>query len=370
MKILVSGANGFIARNLIVRLKELKKHEIFEVSRSTSSNELKEFLLKADFIFHLAGVNRPQNEEEFKKGNTDFAGAIIRDLKSMNRNIPVVYSSSTQAAQHNSYGVSKKNAEDLLLQSGRENIYIYRLPNVFGKWSRPNYNSVVATFCYNIANDLPITVNDPNVMLNLVYVDDVVDSFIYLLEKFEQGSPAEFGFQKIQPVYQISLGALAEQIRQIKEGRKTLITENVGQGLTRALHATFLSFFKPSQFTYEVPKYEDPRGSFVEMLKTKEGGQISYFSAHPGVTRGGHYHHTKTEKFLVIKGIALYKFRHIVTDEFFEILVDAADGPRVVETVPGWSHDITNVGNDELIVMLWANEIFDRQRPDTVAHKV
>lgn len=370
MKILVSGANGFIARNLIVRLKELKKHEVLEVTRSTPSNELKDFLSKADFVFHLAGVNRPQNESEFQKGNTDFTGTIVQDLKSLNKSIPVVFSSSIQASKENAYGVSKKNAEELLLQSGQENIYIYRLPNVFGKWSRPNYNSAVATFCYNIANDLPITINDPNALVTLVYVDDVVDSFIHLLTKFEEGTPVEGSFQEVQPTYQISVGALAEQIRTIKEGRKTLVTENVGVGLVRALHATYLSFFKPEQFSYSVPKYEDPRGAFVEMLKTKEGGQFSYFTAHPGVTRGGHYHHTKTEKFLVIKGVALYKFRHIVTDEFFELLVDSSEGPKIVETVPGWSHDITNVGKNELIVMLWANEIFDRQKPDTVAHKV
>ena len=234
--------------------------------------------------------------------------------------------------------------------------------NIFGKWSKPNYNSAVATFCYNIANDLPIQINDENAAIRLVYIDDVVETIWDILNhKYQANESFE-----IQPEYNITVGKLAETIRGFKASRETLITDQVGVGLTRALYSTYLSFLKPAQFDYTVPKYGDERGVFVEMLKTPDAGQFSYFTAHPGITRGGHYHHTKTEKFLVIKGKALFKFKHISTGEYYE-LETTGEEPRIVETVPGWTHDITNIGEDEMVVMLWANEIFDRAKPDTFA---
>ena len=242
---------------------------------------------------------------------------------------------------------------------------LYRLANVFGKWSRPDYNSAVATFCHNIARGLPIQVNDAAAPLRLVYIDDVVAELLRFLADPGTG----VGLRQAGPVYATTVGELARQIEAFKDVRTSLVTERVGTGLVRALYATYVSFLPPQAFSYGVPKYGDARGVFVEMLKTPDCGQFSFFTAHPGITRGGHYHHTKTEKFLVIKGVARYRFRHLVTDEVFE-LDSTGDEPLVVDTIPGWAHDITNIGDDELVVMLWANEIFDRQNPDTIASPV
>lgn len=370
MKILVTGAQGFIGKNLIVRLKELKVFEILEFLRETSESQLESFVKQADFVFHLAGVNRPQDETEFKKGNADLTERLCQFIEKSGRQIPIVFSSSKQASLNNPYGLSKKRAEEAItLLSQKNPAFYYRLPNVFGKWSKPQYNSVVATFCFNVANDLPIQINDSEALLSLVYIDDVVSGFIELLKKYQQGSLPKESLQTIEPVYTVTVGRLAEQIKAFKDSRNTLVTEDVGQGLVRALHATYLSFLKPHQFSYSLPRHSDPRGVFVEVLKTKASGQFSFFTAHPGITRGGHYHHTKTEKFLVIRGKARYKFRHLITNESYEIVTDASDA-QLVESIPGWSHDITNIGTDELVVMLWANEIFDRKNPDTISFEV
>jgi UDP-2-acetamido-2,6-beta-L-arabino-hexul-4-ose reductase len=238
---------------------------------------------------------------------------------------------------------------------------------VFGKWCKPNYNSAVATFCHNIANDLPIKINDGSAELTLVYVDDVVDEFIRVLKN----KPAinDTGFCSVPIEYKTTVGELARQVEAFRDSRSSLISERVGTGFVRALYSTYMSYLSPDAFAYEVPKFGDPRGVFVEMLKTQDSGQFSFFTAHPGITRGGHYHHTKTEKFLVIKGRARFGFRHVLTDETYELFT-SGEQPTIVETIPGWSHDITNVGKDEMVVMLWANEIFDRDRPDTIASKV
>ncbi len=313
---------------------------------------------------HLAGVNRPLNESEFAEGNTTLTEKISQILQQANKKTPVILSSSIQVERDNPYGKSKLGGEQALVtlhQAEGNPVYICRLANVFGKWSRPNYNSAVATFCHNVANDLPLQIHDENAVIRLVYVDDVVETFWNILN----GQQVEQIFQ-VEPEYQITVGDLAKVLNGFKASRDTLITDRVGTGLTRALYSTYLSFLKPEQFDYSVPKYGDARGVFVEMLKTPDAGQFSYFTAHPGITRGGHYHHTKTEKFLVIKGKALFKFKHVVTGEFYE-LETQGDEPRIVETVPGWTHDITNIGDDEMVVMLWANEIFDRDKPDTYA---
>jgi UDP-2-acetamido-2,6-beta-L-arabino-hexul-4-ose reductase len=239
------------------------------------------------------------------------------------------------------------------------------LPNVFGKWCRPNYNSAVATFCHNIVNGLPNNVNDPAAPLRLVYVDDVAAAFLSHLGQQSEG----LRMAEVEPVYETTVGALAEQLYAFKQSRTDLTTEPVGRGFVRALYSTYISYYKPEQFSYALVKHEDPRGVFVEMLKTRDSGQFSYFTAHPGVTRGGHYHHTKTEKFLVIKGKARFCFRHIESGATHQCLT-SGEQPEVVETIPGWSHDITNIGDDEMVVMLWANEVFDRQKPDTVTFKV
>lgn len=368
MKVLVTGADGFVGRNLIVHLAEQSKHEVVKFTRHNNLNELTVLLSGVDFICHTAGINRPQNVEEFAIGNTDLTKALCEAVVAAGRIIPIIYTSSIQAEADNPYGKSKLAAEQALLTLAEKNdnpVYLFRLPNVFGKWAKPNYNSAVATFCHNIVRDLPIQINEPSSQIRLVYIDDVVTAFVDIIEGYLSVSP----YVSIEPEYCITVGALAEQIYAFKNSRKTIITESVGTGLVRALYSTYVSYLPPSMFSYEVPKYGDPRGVFVEMLKTKDSGQFSFFTAHAGVTRGGHYHHSKTEKFLVIKGNACFRFRHVVTGEFYELLT-SGDKPEIVETVPGWTHDITNVGHDEMIVMLWANEIFDRQKPDTFARPV
>lgn len=365
MRVLVTGANGFIGKNLQLHLQEKGGIEVVPFIRDHSDKQLPALLDGVDWIFHLAGINRPENPEEFATGNADLTQQLCDAVNTSGRTIPVVYTSSIQAELDNDYGNSKRAAEDALLalqESTGNPIYIYRLPNVFGKWARPNYNSAVATFCHNIARDLPVQINDPQAVINLVYVDDVVSSFIALLE----GAESRHHYVDVTPQYQITVGELAEQLNRFKATRKNLITEQVGTGLVRALYSTYVSYLPPERFTYPVQQHGDERGVFVEMLKTPNAGQFSFFTAHPGITRGGHYHHSKTEKFLVIKGSACFRFRHMLTDEFYELYA-SGEQSEIVETVPGWAHDVTNVGDGELICMLWANEIFDREHPDTFA---
>ncbi len=368
MKVLITGANGFVGKNLRVHLSERNDIEVVCFTRNDDVTQLPVFLEEVDFVFHLAGVNRPKDAAEFATGNAGLTEQLCDCIRASGRPIPVLYTSSIQAEASNLYGASKLAAEEALLTMARETqspVYLYRLPNVFGKWSRPNYNSAVATFCYNTVNDLPIQINDPAALIRLVYVDDVIRDFLQLLET----RPSGVVRPEVAPEFSITVGGLAEQLSVFKASCDSILTECVGVGLTRALFATYLSFLRPEQFSYTVPVHADARGRFVEMLKTKDSGQFSFFTAHPGITRGGHYHHTKNEKFLVIQGCARFGFRHIETDETYELFTDGVK-PEVVQTVPGWSHDITNIGDNEMIVMLWANEIFDRAHPDTIAYKV
>ncbi|ENG2092079.1 NAD-dependent epimerase/dehydratase family protein [Morganella morganii] len=365
MKIVVTGAKGFIGKNLCIMLKEAGYSNIIEVDRNTARSDLTSILSEADFIYHLAGINRAKSEYDFIEGNIDLTYFITEQLAALNRKVPLVFSSSTQALQNNPYGKSKRSAELIIEQYGINTgspYYIYQFPNVFGKWCRPNYNSFIATFCYNKLNDLAITINDPTAQVTLVYIDDVCRHLISHLRK-----SCKNGFQNVTPNYSTTVGEVANILDSFKKSRDTLVIEDVGIGLTRALYSTYLSYMSPKQFSYGVPKYSDERGVFTEMLKTKQSGQFSFFTALPGVMRGGHYHHSKNEKFLVLKGKALFKFENISTGERYELLVDCCSS-RVVETVPGWSHNITNIGEDEMIVMLWANEIFDRNAPDTYFH--
>ena len=371
-RILVTGANGFIGKNLVVRLNELSNITVSTFVRGDDIARLPQLVAHADAVVHLAGENRPADEAAFSQVNAGLTlalcDAIKQEFVSNGRHVPLVLASSTQAERDNPYGRSKLAAEgavNALARTINNPCVVFRLPGVFGKWCRPNYNSVVATFCHNLARDLPIQINDPNASLRLVYVDDVVAALLVALE-----APAHGCVQAtVMPEYAITLGELAAQIRAFADCRTTLMSERVGTGLVRALYATYVSYLPNDRFSYEVQQHADPRGVFVEMLKTPDSGQFSYFTAHPGITRGGHYHHTKTEKFLVIKGEALFRFRHMLTDELVELCTNGTN-PQVVDTIPGWSHEITNVGDDELVVMLWANENFDRQKPDTIASKV
>jgi UDP-2-acetamido-2,6-beta-L-arabino-hexul-4-ose reductase len=365
MKVLITGASGFVAQNLRVHLSVRDDLETVFFTRKQSVDELCGLLEGVDFIFHLAGVNRPKNDVEFTEGNVDLTKALCDAIRRAGRLIPVICTSSIQAEVDNPYGKSKLAAEKALLDFSKETgspVHIFRLPNVFGKWCKPNYNSVVATFCHNISHNLPVQINDPSACIRLVYIDDVVRRFISVMD----GAIVDDSYCNVDPVYEIKVGKLVEKLTAYKASRDSLVVGRVGVGLDRALYSTYLSYLDATQFSYELLKHEDPRGVFVEMLKTQDSGQFSYFTAHPGVTRGGHYHHTKNEKFLVLKGEAVFKFRQIVTNDYYE-LTASGEQPIVVETVPGWTHDITNVGSEEMLVMLWANEIFDQDFPDTYA---
>ena len=371
-RILVTGANGFIGKNLVARLNELANITVFTFVRGDDMARLPQLLLQADAVVHLAGENRPTDEAAFSQVNAGLTSAMCDAIKqeyaATGRRVPLILASSSQAERDNPYGRSKLAAEQAVLSLAEDTgnpCIVFRLPGVFGKWCKANYNSVVATFCHNLAHDLPIKINDPTASVRLVYVDDVIASLLAALESPSPGCV----LATVTPEYTITTGELATQIRAFAECRSTLMSERVGTGLVRALYATYVSYLPNEKFSYEVPQYIDQRGVFVEMLKTPDSGQFSYFTAHPGITRGGHYHHTKTEKFLVIKGEALFRFRHLLTDELLELCTSGAT-PQVVDTIPGWTHDITNVGDDEMVVMLWANENYDRLKPDTVARKV
>ena len=373
MKVLITGANGFVGKNLQLHLAERKDVQVVCLTRDDDVAQLPALLQGVDFVFHLAGVNRPQDPQEFVSGNVYLTQALCQAVGAVadatGKPVPIIYTSSAQAGRDNPYGQSKRGAEEALQAAARSHrvpVHIFRLPNLFGKWCKHNYNSAVATFCHNIARGLPIQVNDPAAPVTLVYVDDVIERFVQLMDGADAAMDTD-GFATVVPQYTTTVGELARQIQAFKDSRDTLMTERVGTGLVRALYATYVSYLPVELFAYTVPQHSDPRGVFVEVLKTPDAGQFSYFTAYPGITRGGHYHHSKTEKFLVIKGQARFKFRHMQTGQSHE-LVTTGEKPEVVETVPGWTHDITNIGSDEMIVMLWANEVFDHARPDTFAY--
>lgn len=363
MKILVTGSDGFIGKNLCLMLKENGYNKICKINRNTSNEKLKKELKTADFVYHLAGINRHNDPKMFDVVNIDFTKFILDSLKNYNNNAPVMFASSTQVNNNSDYGKSKLAAEKLINDHSKNNnslIYIYRLPNIFGKWCKPNYNSFVSTFCHNFINDKEIVIHDENAPVSLVYIDDLCNDLIKLLKNNEKSD-----FRNVKPQYNTTVGEVANIITSFKDS-KNLLIEDVGSGLTRALYSTYLSYLEPLNFKYTLPSYKDERGIFCEMLKTKNSGQFSFFTAYPGITRGGHYHHSKNEKFLVIKGTALFNFKNIVTGEKYSIEV-TSEKCEVVITIPGWSHDIKNIGDDELIVMLWANEIFDKENPDTLS---
>ena len=368
MRILVTGSAGFIGKNLVFHLNEQKIYKVIQFTRKDDIDLLQSFVDRADAIIHLAGENRPSDEKSFDIVNAGLTKSICSAIKLSGRKIPLILASSIQATLDNPYGNSKRKAELALEELAKDTdnpVFIYRLPNVFGKWCKPNYNSVVATFCHNIANDLPIKVNSASSELRLVYIDDVIREFIKSLQNKSTG----LSYIQIENEYSITLGALETQIKAFKNCRNNLILENVGNGLVRALYATYISYLPTSKFSYEIPKYGDDRGVFVEILKTQNSGQFSFFTAGSGVTRGDHYHHSKTEKFIVVKGTAQFNFRNLTTNEV-HIISTSDKVPEVVETIPGWAHNIINVGKEDLIVMLWANEIFNRGCPDTVACEV
>ena len=367
MQVLVTGSEGFIGKNLVIGLEQIGIRTL-RYTRNNDVKDLPTLIKKSDFIIHLAGENRPVAEEHFDIVNFGLTEFICEAIQNLGKPTPIIFASSTQAEIDNPYGRSKLKAENLLrkleIDTGSP-VYIYRLPGVFGKFCKPNYNSVVATFSHNISRGLPVVVNNPTATIKLVYIDDVVAAFIAVVQKI---SPTKKE-TTIQPEYVITLKELVAQIERFHKSRESLVSERVGIGLIRKLYSTFVSYIPPDNFAYLLSDHKDERGTFAEVLKTHDSGQFSFFTAKPGVTRGGHYHHTKTEKFLVVSGSAKFEFRNIITDENFEIR-STSEQLKVVETVPGWAHNITNVGKEDMVVMLWANEIFDPENPDTTSYEI
>ena len=369
MKILVTGTQGFIGKNLVAELKNRGGNEILEFNRQTSWDTLNAFTAKCDFVYHLAGVNRPQNPDEYRKGNVGFTSKLLNLLRCHQNAAPVVISSSIQAALDNPYGKSKKEEEDLLFQYSEETsvkVMVYRFPNVFGKWCRPYYNSVVATFCHNLAGGLPIRMDDPEASLRLVYIDDVVEELICALNGKENRS----GNYCCVPVgYTVKLGKIAELIQSFCDSRKNLSIPDLSDSFTKKLYSTYLSYLPQDQFSYPLEMHVDSRGSFTEFIRTNHCGQFSVNVSHPGIVKGQHWHHTKTEKFLVVSGKGLIQFRKIGAKEILNYHV-SGEKLEVIDIPTGYTHNIINEGNTDLVTLMWANEPFDPEHPDTYALKV
>ncbi len=364
MKILVTGAKGFIGKNLIFELKNRKYDDILEFDKDNDLGQLDEFCKDADFVFHLAGVNRPKDQSEFMEGNFGLTSILLDYLKKQGNTCPVMISSSTQAKLDNAYGESKKAGEDLLFSYGEETgakVLVYRFPNVFGKWCRPNYNSAVATFCYNVANGLDIQVNDPSVVMNLVYIDDVVNELIGALEGNANITGA---FCEVPVVHTITLGEIVDLIYSFKKSREDRSVPKISDGFTKKLYSTYLSYLPNDKFNYDLKMNVDQRGSFTEFIKTPDRGQVSVNISKPGITKGNHWHHTKNEKFLVVSGKGVIRFRMLNSDEVLEYFV-SGDKMEVVDIPPGYTHNIENLGEVDMVTIMWVNESFDSEKPDT-----
>lgn len=360
----VTGADGFIGSNLTVRLTE-QGYATRPITRRTPEADVRAALAESDVVFHLAGTNRPGDPADFMRSNRDHAAWVALAIADGGKRPLIIHASSVKAGDESAYGRSKLAGEAAMLDladRGLAQVLVHRLPNVFGKWARPNYNSAVATFCHNLARGLPIRIDDPRASLSLLYIDDLADHWIELIS----APGAASGMIESRHVYHSTVGAVVDQIRAFAEGREQGAIEQVGSGLARALYATFMSALPEQSFSYSLDAHVDDRGGFTEVLKTRASGQLAFLTAYPGITRGGHYHHSKVEKFLVVHGEARFRFRHIVTGEAHEVRTSASQ-PVVVETIPGWTHDVTNVGPDVMVALVWANETFDPERPDTVA---
>ncbi len=364
MKILVTGAEGFIGKNLVVELKNKGYEDIFPYSRESEPSLLDRYCRDAAFVFHLAGVNRPKEQREFMEGNAGFTSTLLDRLKKYDNPCPVMFSSSIQAELENPYGKSKKAAEDLLFRYSKETgarVLVYRFPNVFGKWCRSNYNSAVATFCYNIARDLPVTVHDPGVEMNLVYIDDLLAELLNALRGKEHVVGA---FCQVPVVHTITLGEIVNLLNSLKKSRRNGFIPDMSDGLTKKLYSTYLSYLPRNQFSYALNMHEDARGSFTEFFKTPERGQVSVNISRPGITKGNHWHHTKNEKFLVVSGEGVIRFRSIDSQEIIEYHVSGKK-LEVVEIPPGYTHNIENLGDTNLVTVMWSNEPFNPDQPDT-----
>ena len=364
MKILVTGANGFVGKNLISELKNRNYNEIYECDTNTTADQLDMFTKNCEFVFHLAGVNRPENVEDFMTGNFGFTSILLEKLKEYKNNSPIVITSSIQAKLNNPYGESKKAGEDLMFAYEQETgskVFVYRLSNVFGKWCKPNYNSAVATFCNNIASDLPIKVNDPTVDMNLIYIDDLVEECINALEG---KANKEDNYCYVKTSHDIKLGEIVDLIYSFKESRETLMIPDMEDGISKKLYSTYLSYLPTDKFNYPVKMNVDNRGSFTELFKTLDRGQVSVNISKPGITKGNHWHHTKNEKFVVVSGTGIIRFRKIRTDEIIEYKV-SGENIEIVDIPTGYTHNIENVGDTDMVTVMWANEILNKDKQDT-----
>lgn len=367
MKILVTGAKGFVGSNLIAELNNRGYQDILAFDKDSDMKELESFAKDCEFVFHLAGVNRPENVEEFMEGNFGFTSDLLDIMKKNDNKAPILITSSIQAELDNPYGKSKKAGEDLMFSYAEETgakALVYRLPNLFGKWSRPNYNSVVATFCSNIANGEEITVNNPESELTLCYIDDVLKEFIGAMEGENSVSPEDNKFYSIPVEHKTTLGELSQLIFSFKESRKSLMVPDMGNAFTKKLYSTYLSYLPENEFSYPLKMNVDQRGSFTEFLKTADFGQVSVNVSKPGITKGNHWHHTKNEKFLVVSGKGLIRFRKIDSDKIIEYSV-SGDVLEVVDIPTGYTHSIVNVGEGDMVTVMWANEQLDKEHPDT-----
>lgn len=369
-KVLVTGAKGFIGKNLVLELKNRKVYEVFECDVDTTEEQLAQFAKECEFVFHLAGVNRPQRTEEFMEGNYGFTTKLLEILQKNGNMSPILMSSSIQAKLDNDYGKSKKAGEDYILDYGSKNsiaTYVFRLPNVYGKWCRPNYNSAIATFCNNIARGLEIKVNDRSTLLTVVYIDDVVNAFIDATDGIVARD--DDGYCKVSIEDKITLGEIVDTLYSFKDSRKTLSVANMNRGVIKKLYSTYLSYLPEDEFAYDLRMNVDARGSFTEFLRTDGQGQVSINISKPHIVKGNHWHHTKNEKFLVVKGTGVIRFRKIGTDKVIEYHV-SGDKLQVVDIPCGYTHNIENVGDDDMVTVMWANEPFDKDRPDTFYEEV
>jgi len=381
--ILVTGSDGFLGRNLCVALSRCEGMNVLRFDAHNTLAELEQQTAQADFIFHLAGVNRPKEEKEFAEGNTDLTRLLCDFAEKHNCRAPILLSSSTQAASDNAYGRSKRAAEDVLIDYSRRTgipVFVCRFPNLFGKWSRPNYNSVVSTFCYNVTHDLPIQVNDPSHTVTVAYVDDVVDACMEqalgtgrwaLGAETQNPEPRTQNldastqyYYEIAETYPVSLGRLAGLVKAFRAVRDGGPMPDLSDPFTKKLYATFLSYYETDAFAYPPKMNVDNRGWLFELIKSEQFGQIFISTTHPGITRGNHGHNTKVEKFCVIQGRGVIRFRHVVTNEICAYDV-SGENIQIVDIPPGYTHSIENVGDTEMITLFWANEIFNPQKPDT-----